>query len=140
MTITKRSIYLTVTMIAALLIPVTAQQAADSRLAGSWNTDFKGSQVRIWNSGSGWSAAYAQQGSDPLIVKGVSGGHITLVEYVPRDSSCFAGMQRVYELDLSSDGNSLVGKVQVAKGSCGDWDDRGDHRMKWVSILATRVQ
>jgi hypothetical protein len=140
MTIPKWSIYLTSTTVAALLIPAAAQQTGDSRLAGSWKTDFKGAQIRIWNSGSGWSAAYSQQGSDPIVVKGASGGHITLVEYVPRDSACFAGMQRQFELDLSSDGNNLVGKVQVARGSCGDWDDRGDHRMKWVSILGTRAQ
>lgn len=112
---------------------------------GTWNLGDGWRMVKIWNSGSGWSAGFPGpngvllSGNDPLVVKSVSGAHISLVEYTPNESACFAGEQQVFELDLSSDANSLVGKVQVAAGSCGAWD-RGDHRMKWVSMLGKRVE
>ena len=133
------------TVLVALFGVAMAQQVADQRLAGSWKTDLDGAEITITQSASGWSAAYSRngvpiQGADPIIVKSASAQHITLVEYTPRTSLCYAGMQQQFELDLSSDGRSLVGKVEWPVGSCGDWDDRGDHTMKWVSVLGMRAQ
>jgi hypothetical protein len=132
------------TTLAALVGTALAQQAADPRLAGAWKMA-NGPEITITQSSSGWSAGHSMnavpmQGSDPVIVKSASAQHITLVAVTPDNSLCFAGLQDLYELDLSSDGKNLVGKVETATGSCGDWDDRGDHRMTWVSVLFTRVQ
>lgn len=133
--IKKWSTYWAVVTVAALLSSqAVAQQTADPRLEGSWRWDGTPETMNVSHSISGWSATSTTM--DPPTVMSASGEHLVVVTI---DSRVFVGLQQRYELDLSSDGNHLVGKLQTYGGNLQTWMD-GDRNMRWVSVSFSRIQ